>query len=589
MPHCPKCDAPIEARAPDEVYAQLLATKGSCRAARARRCARARAPTSISSPRPRAPGSRDAIVDGAIVAHRRSASRSTRRRSTRSISVVHEGKLAVARARGLRPRARAAAHGARQAAPAEGRRDGSSRRRAPARSCGTGVPELDPRWFSFNTKQGQLRRVRGHRRPGRSGCARGRGRAGPVPHLRGLAPRARSARVRLAGERYHEVSGRSVDGAPRRGRARALASRAIARSSPRRLSRELVRRLDFVEEVGLGYLGARSPRDHPLRRRDAAPPPRRAARQRAHRRALRARRADHRPAPARHRSACSPTCARSSTRAAPCSWSSTTRTRSAPPITSSISAPRAVATAGASSHRARRRRSSRIPPRPPRAPSRRSSRSPRPGPASALRRPGSSSRARASTTCAIDELRLPVGRMTVVAGVSGSGKSTLVRQVLYPALRKALGLVTPEPGQHDSLKLPKTITRALAVDQSPDRPHAALGACDLPRRLGRDARALRRVARRADPRVFAPRASRSTRPPEAAAPSARGRASSRTRCPSSPTSDRPARPAAAALRARDARRALPRPLDRRRAPPDRRRGRARLRRAPEDRASRSRS
>src|ERR1019366_4692957 len=22
-------------------------------------------------------------------------------------------------------------------------------------SCGTGVPELDPRWFSFNTKQGQ--------------------------------------------------------------------------------------------------------------------------------------------------------------------------------------------------------------------------------------------------------------------------------------------------------------------------------------------------------------------------------------------------------------------------------------------------
>jgi excinuclease ABC subunit A len=55
----------------------------------------------------------------------------------------------------------------------------------------------------------------------------------------------------------------------------------------------------------------------------------------------------------------------------------------------------------------------------------------------------------------------------VIAGVSGSGKSTLVRQVLYPAARRALGLVGPDPGPHDALRLPKGLVRAVAVDQSP--------------------------------------------------------------------------------------------------------------------------
>ncbi len=63
--------------------------------------------------------------------------------------------------------------------------------------------------------------------------------------------------------------------------------------------------------------------------------------------------------------------------------------------------------------------------------------------------------------------RVPVGRMCVVAGVSGSGKSTLVRHVFYPALRRALGLVADEPGAFRSLKGHKVVKRALAVDQSP--------------------------------------------------------------------------------------------------------------------------
>jgi excinuclease ABC subunit A len=63
--------------------------------------------------------------------------------------------------------------------------------------------------------------------------------------------------------------------------------------------------------------------------------------------------------------------------------------------------------------------------------------------------------------------RVPTGRMCVVAGVSGSGKSTLVQKVFFPALRKQLKLVSDTPGPHKSIRVPKTIKRALAVDQSP--------------------------------------------------------------------------------------------------------------------------
>jgi excinuclease ABC subunit A len=65
------------------------------------------------------------------------------------------------------------------------------------------------------------------------------------------------------------------------------------------------------------------------------------------------------------------------------------------------------------------------------------------------------------------DFKVPVGRMTVVAGVSGSGKSTLVRQVFYPALRKALKLETPTPLPNDGITGHKHVARAIAVDQSP--------------------------------------------------------------------------------------------------------------------------
>jgi excinuclease ABC subunit A len=64
-------------------------------------------------------------------------------------------------------------------------------------------------------------------------------------------------------------------------------------------------------------------------------------------------------------------------------------------------------------------------------------------------------------------LRVPVGQLVVVTGVSGSGKSTLVRSVFLPAVRQALGLQSVEPGRFDQLVGVEHIKRAVQVDQSP--------------------------------------------------------------------------------------------------------------------------
>jgi excinuclease ABC subunit A len=87
------------------------------------------------------------------------------------------------------------------------------------------------------------------------------------------------------------------------------------------------------------------------------------------------------------------------------------------------------------------------------------------------------------------DLALPLGRLSVIAGVSGSGKSTLVRRVLLPALRRALGLSSDEPGAHRALSGHDSIKRAVSVDQSPigrtprSVPATFLGIWDPIRRL----------------------------------------------------------------------------------------------------------
>lgn len=88
-----------------------------------------------------------------------------------------------------------------------------------------------------------------------------------------------------------------------------------------------------------------------------------------------------------------------------------------------------------------------------------------------------------------DELRLPHHALSVVAGVSGSGKSTLIRQVFLPALQQKLSRVARPAGSYDSLLGVTGVKRAVAVDQSPigktprSVPATFLGIFDWIRRL----------------------------------------------------------------------------------------------------------
>jgi len=61
----------------------------------------------------------------------------------------------------------------------------------------------------------------------------------------------------------------------------------------------------------------------------------------------------------------------------------------------------------------------------------------------------------------------PLGIMTVVTGVSGSGKSTLVNDILYRALARQLYRSREEPGAHKSIAGADLIDKVIRIDQSP--------------------------------------------------------------------------------------------------------------------------
>jgi excinuclease ABC subunit A len=61
----------------------------------------------------------------------------------------------------------------------------------------------------------------------------------------------------------------------------------------------------------------------------------------------------------------------------------------------------------------------------------------------------------------------PLGVMTVVTGVSGSGKSTLVNDILYRALARQLYRSREEAGAHKSITGADLIDKVIRIDQSP--------------------------------------------------------------------------------------------------------------------------
>ncbi len=75
--------------------------------------------------------------------------------------------------------------------------------------------------------------------------------------------------------------------------------------------------------------------------------------------------------------------------------------------------------------------------------------------------------ARMNNLCGID-VKFPLNVLTVVTGVSGSGKSSLVKGILFPALKRHLNEVADTPGEYASLEGDwQTVRHVEFVDQNP--------------------------------------------------------------------------------------------------------------------------
>lgn len=65
-------------------------------------------------------------------------------------------------------------------------------------------------------------------------------------------------------------------------------------------------------------------------------------------------------------------------------------------------------------------------------------------------------------------VKFPLNTLTAVTGVSGSGKSTLVSKILYPAVARALDIAAEKPGKHSAIKGDLKQIKAIEfVDQNP--------------------------------------------------------------------------------------------------------------------------
>ncbi|HEX3770230.1 MAG TPA: excinuclease ABC subunit UvrA [Polyangiaceae bacterium] len=465
--HCPACDTVVAPRSADAVYESLHSKRGSAKHTVYAPAVRARKGTYLDlfTMAARA-GVQAARVDGAIVPIDPPPKLAKTKEHTVDL-IVYFGKLAELdratfdRALTWGGGAVRVADGPPKAVIGLSEQILSTDRSCP--SCGTGVPELEPRWFSFNTKQGQC-----------EACL-GTGVEGGPETIEGWEPPYETCEtchgtrlsalprgVRMFGQTYAETTARSVASALAQIKGWRFDARdALIAKAPHA---ELLRRLTFVQQVGLGYLALDRPAStlsggemqrlrlsaqlgsgltgalYVLDEPTIGLHPRDTGRLMANLRQL----ADmgstvlvveHDAETIRSADYLidiGPTGGRSGGHVV-----------AEGPVAQVLADPRSP-TARALEETGRLDRPK------------------RPMADAWIELSG----ARANNLRNVD-FRVPVGRMCVVAGVSGSGKSTLVRHVFYPALRKALGLVTPEPGEHAALKGTKVVKRALAVDQSP--------------------------------------------------------------------------------------------------------------------------
>ena len=64
-------------------------------------------------------------------------------------------------------------------------------------------------------------------------------------------------------------------------------------------------------------------------------------------------------------------------------------------------------------------------------------------------------------------VKFPLGRLVCVTGVSGSGKSSLIYEILYKRLAQAMNRAKDRPGKHDSLRGIENLDKVINIDQSP--------------------------------------------------------------------------------------------------------------------------